>query len=239
METINDLLGYENMKIYQNPEMFSFSLDSILLPNFVTITKKTQNILDIGTGNAPIPLILSRKTNAKITAVEIQKDVYELAKKTIKHNKLENQINLIHADIKQIYQTMQPNYYDVITCNPPYFKVTNSSNINKNDYKTIARHEIELTLDTLCQIAKKLLKNDGSFAVVHRPERLSEILETMNKYNLIPKKIMFIHPKENHNANIVLIESKLNANKGLKVLPPLIAHTEDGKYTQEIKKYFK
>ena len=124
METINDLLGYEDIKIYQNPEMFSFSLDSVLLPNFVTINKNIKNILDIGTGNAPIPLILSTKTNAHIIAVEIQKDVYALAQKTVKINNLENQINLINADIKQIYQTMEPNYYDVITCNPPYFKVT-------------------------------------------------------------------------------------------------------------------
>lgn len=239
METINDLLGYEDIKIYQNPEMFSFSLDSVLLPNFVTINKNIKNILDIGTGNAPIPLILSTKTNANITAVEIQKDVYALAQKTVKINNLENQINLINADIKQIYQTMEPNYYDVITCNPPYFKVTENSNLNKNDYKTIARHEVELNLDNLCQIVKRLLKNDGIFALVHRPERLHEILETMTKYNLEPKKIMFIYPKEHQNANTVLIEARLNANKGLKVLPPLIAHTSDGQYTNEIKQYFK
>ncbi len=239
METINDLLGYENIKIYQNPEMFSFSLDSVLLPNFVTINKNIKNILDIGTGNAPIPLILSQKTNAHITAIEIQKEVYNLAQKTIQINHLENQVSLINADIKQLYQTMEPNYYDIITCNPPYFKVTKKSNLNKNDYKTIARHEIELNLDNLCQIAKKLLKNNGVFAIVHRPERLQEILETMTKYNLEPKKIMFIYPKENQNANTVLIEARLNAKKGIKILPPLVAHTKDNQYTKEIKQYFK
>lgn len=239
METINKLLGYENLKIYQNSEMFSFSLDSVLLPNFVTINNDVQNILDIGTGNAPIPLILSKKVNAKITAVEIQKEVYELAKKTIKLNNLQQQINLIYGDIKQIYKEMEANRYDIITCNPPYFKVEKQSNLNKNDYKTIARHEVELNLDILCKIAKKLLKNKGVLAIVHRPERLYEILENMTKNNLKPKRIKFIYPKKGENANTVLVEARLNGNEGIKVLPPLIAHDCNGNYTKEIKQYFK
>ncbi len=121
MEVINYLLGYENLKIYQNTDMFNFSLDSVLLPNFVTINKKTKRILDIGSGNAVIPIILSTKTTASIDAVEIQKEVYELGVKSIKLNKLENQINIYNEDIKDFYKNSETDVYDTITCNPPFF----------------------------------------------------------------------------------------------------------------------
>jgi len=146
METINYLLGYKNLKIYQDTEMFNFSLDSVLLPNFITIPKDAKNIMDIGTGNAPIPLILSTKTNAKIIGVEIQKEASILAKKSVKLNKIDNQITIINEDINKLKDKYPSDYFDVITCNPPFFKVNEKSKFNKNDYKTIARHEITLNL---------------------------------------------------------------------------------------------
>lgn len=239
METINYLLNYKNLKIYQDTEMFNFSLDSVLLPNFITISKNTSNILDIGTGNAPIPLILSTKTNAKIIGVEIQKDVSILAKKSVKLNNLENQITIINDDINNIKDTFPNNHFDIITCNPPFFKVNETSKLNKNDYKTMARHEITLNLDQICEIAKKLLKNNGILAMVHRPERLTDILGTMRNYNIEPKRIRFIHPKSNKEANIVLIEGRKNSKSGVKILPPIISHQENGDYTKEVQKYFK
>ena len=163
----NYLLNYDNMYIIQDTDMFNFSLDSVLLPNFVTINKKTKKILDIGSGNAPIPLILSTLTDAQIMAVEIQKDVYELGKESIKINKLENIIDFINADINELYKEIDTETFDVITCNPPYFKVNESSNLNDSEYKTIARHEIKLDLEKLFKIAKKLLKNKGNIAIVH------------------------------------------------------------------------
>ena len=238
METINYLLGYKNLKIYQDTEMFNFSLDSILLPNFITISSKAKNILDIGTGNAPIPLILSTKTTAKIIGVEIQKDVSILAKKTVKLNNLENQITIINDDINNIKDTFPNNHFDIITCNPPFFKVNATSKLNKNDYKTMARHEITLNLDQICEIAKKLLKNNGILAMVHRPERLTDILGTMRKYNIELKTIRFVHPKDNKDANIVLIEGRKNSRPGVKILPPLISHQENGDYTKEVQEYF-
>ena len=129
--------------------MFNFSLDSVLLPNFVTINKKTDRILDIGCGNAPIPLILSTKTSASITGVEIQKEVYALAIESVNINKKENQINIINKDINDYYKEIETDSFDVITCNPPFFKYIETSNINKNDYKTIARHEVKLNLNQL------------------------------------------------------------------------------------------
>lgn len=238
MQVINDLLGYKNLKIYQDTDMFNFSLDSVLLPNFITINKNTKQILDIGTGNAPIPIILSTKTDAKIIGVEIQKEVYDLAQKSIKLNKLENQIEIINGDINTIEKDLKINSFDIITCNPPFFEVTEKSNLNNNDYKTIARHEVKLNLKNICQIAKKLLKNDGVLGIVHRPERLTDILIEMRANNIEPKKIRFIHPKANENANILLVEGVLNGKKGIKIIPPLISHEENGDYTEEIQKYF-
>ena len=238
MEVTNYLLGYKDKYIVQNTQMFNFSLDSVLLPNFVTLNKNIKNILDIGCGNAPIPLILSTKTSALITGVEIQKDVYDLAVKSVKINNLENQINIINADINELYNKFETESFDVITCNPPFFKVSEQSNLNKSDYKTIARHEVKLNLDDIFKISKKLLKNNGYVAIVHRPERLLDILESMKKYNIEPKKIQFIYPKTNMESNILLVEGKKNGNKGLKILPPIYTHLENGEYTEQIKKYF-
>ena len=239
MKVTNYLLGYENLKIIQDNEMFNFSLDSVLLPNFITINESTKNILDIGCGNAPIPLILSTKTNAHITGIELQKEVSDMAKESVKLNNLENKIDIINEDIKTFYQSAQPEFYDIITCNPPYFEVKEKSRFNKNDYKTIARHEVTLKLEDILQISRKLLKNGGTLGLVHRPERLIDILLTMRKYNIEPKKIRLIYPGKNKAANILLIEGKKNGKKGLKILPPLYSHNPDGTYTEEIQKYFK
>lgn len=238
MKVVNDLLGYKNIKIIQDNEMFNFSLDSVLLPNFVTLNKNITKILDIGCGNAPIPLILSTKTNAKITGVEIQKEVYELAIVSIKLNKLENQIDIINQDINDFYKMTESDQYDVITCNPPFFKYKQTSNLNKNDYKTIARHEVKLNLNQIFTIAKKLLKNNGIIAMVNRPERLIEIINEMKKNNIEPKKIRLVYPHLDGEANILLIEGTKNGKPGLKILPPLYSHLENGEYTEEIKKYF-
>lgn len=234
----NYLLNYDNMYIIQDTDMFNFSLDSVLLPNFVTINKKTKKILDIGSGNAPIPLILSTLTDAQIMAVEIQKDVYELGKESIKINKLENRIDFINADINELYKEIDTDTFDVITCNPPYFKVNESSNLNDSEYKTIARHEIKLDLEKLFKIAKKLLKNKGNIAIVHRPERLSDIVSEMKKNNIEPKRIQFVYPSINSKANILLIEGTKNGNPGVKILPPLISHKQNGEYTEQVKQFF-
>lgn len=239
MKVTNYLLGYENLKIIQNSEMFNFSLDSVLLPNFITLNDSTKQILDIGTGNAPIPLILSSKTDAKITGIELQKEVSDMAKESVKLNNLENRINIINEDVRKYYQNTTPEFYDIITCNPPYFEVKETSRFNKNDYKTIARHEVTLKLEDILQISRKLLKNGGTLGLVHRPERLIDILITMRKYNIEPKKIRLIYPGKNKEANILLIEGKKNGKKGLKILPPLYSHNSDGSYTEEIQKYFK
>lgn len=238
METINYLLGYNDLKIVQDSSCFCFSLDSVLLPNFITINKSYTKILDIGCGNAPIPLILTKRTKAKIKGIEIQKEVYELARKTVQINKLENQIEIINDDINNYYLNEETDIYDAITCNPPYFKLSENSNINNSKYKTIARHEMSLTLDQIFKVSRKLLKNNGVVAIVNRPERLIEIIDSMKKNNIEPKKIQFVYPKKDKEANILLIEGSKNGKPGIKILPPIYAHNSDGEYTNEIKKYF-
>ena len=238
MKTINYLLGYNDLKIVQDSDCFCFSLDSVLLPNFVTVNKSCSNILDIGCGNAPIPLILTKRTDAKITGIEIQENIYNLAKESVEINNLQDQITIINDDINNYYQTKETDTFDVITCNPPYFKLTEESNLNDSTFKTIARHEKTLTLDQIFKIGKKLLKNNGNIAIVNRPERLVEIIDVMKQNNIEPKKIQFVYPKKDKEANILLIEGTKNGKPGIKILPPLYAHEDNGDYTSEITKYF-
>ncbi len=239
MNNLNYLLGYENLKIYQNDEMFRFSIDSILLPNFVTLRKNTKKILDIGTGNAVVPLILTNLTNATIDGVEIQKEVYNLGVDSVKYNSLEDKIHLYNMDVNEFYKHLQSDCYDTITCNPPFFKVNEQSIMNLSDYKKIARHEITLNLDDVFHIAKKLLKNNGNIAIVHRTERLVDIIETMKKYNIEPKKIQYVYSNLNSVSNILLIEGVKNGKPGVKVLNPLYIYDENGHYTTQILNYFK
>lgn len=235
---INDLVYFKDIKIVQDKDYFNFSLDSILLPNFVEITRRTKKILDMCTGNAPIPLILSMKTDAKIYGVELQKEVYDLAKETIKINNLENQIELINDNIKNLKKIFDTETFDIITCNPPYFKKKNDSIINENKIKSVARHEIEMKLEDVMIISKALLKNEGSLVLVHRTDRLIEIIELMKKHNIEPKRMRLIYPKVNMKSNLVLIDGRKNGKEGLKILPPLYIHNDDSSYTSDVLEMF-
>lgn len=237
-KVINDLVYYDNLKIVQNKNYFNFSLDSVLLPNFVFLGQNTKMILDLCTGNAPVPLILSTKTNAKIYGVEIQKDIYDMAVESVKINNLENRIELINEDAKNIINRFETDTFDVITCNPPYFKCSDTSLKNANDVKSIARHEIMIELEDVIKVARKLLKNGGSLCMVHRTDRLIEIIEIMRKHNIEPKRLQCIYPKKDSESNLILIDGKKNGNVGLKVLSPLYVHNDDGSYTDEVLKIF-
>lgn len=216
--------------------MFNFSLDTVLLANFCTITKDVKKIVDFGTNNAAIPLILSRRTNKPIIGVEIQKEAVELAKKNITLNNLDDQIEIVHSDIKEFV-----NYsikVGLVVCNPPFFKVDEDSNLNDNEFLTIARHEIKINLEEIIKSAAKILDNRGKFAMVHRPQRMIEILNLMQKYDIEPKRIKFVYPKYNKESHILLVEGIYKGKKGLKIEPPLYAHNDDGSYSDEVKKMF-
>ena len=238
MEVKNNLLNFKDKYIYQNTDWFMFSLDSVLLANFVSIKKDDKVIVDLATGNAPIAMLLSFRTNAKIYGVELQKEIFELGKKSVKENKMDLQISLINADIDNISSVFKSESVDVIVCNPPYFKTDSVNHLNNIDIKTIARHEVKFCLDMLFKNVRLILKNKGVCAIVHRPDRLIEIITKMKEYGIEPKRLQFCYPKNGKNANIVLIEGIKNGNSGIKVLPPIIAHNDSGEYTDEIKKYF-
>lgn len=237
-EVLNDLLGYDHLKIIQRPDMFNFSLDSTLLANFVTINKNVKKLVDLGTGNGPIPLFLSLRTKAKIIGVEIQAQSYDLAKRNIEINHLSNQIEIVHDDLKGINKKIGHQAFDIVTCNPPFFKVTNESNVNKNDYLTIARHEVLATLEDVVKEASLLLKHGGYFSLVHRPDRLLDIFEIMRHYKIEPKRLRLVYPKPNKECNTVLIEGRKSNQGGLRILPPLYVYHENNEYTEEIRKMF-
>lgn len=209
-----------------------------MIPRFCVL-KNNMKIIDFCTGNAPIPMILSTLTDSNIIGVELQKEIYNLAVQSIKINNLEDRITLLNMNVLDIFNVYETDSFDLITCNPPYFKVNEFSNLNNNMIKSIARHEIEIKLEDICRISKKLLKNNGSLVLVHRTDRLSEIIDLLLKYNLQPKRIRFLYPKEQENSNLVLIDARKNGNIGLKVLPPLICHNMDGSYTKEVLDMFR
>lgn len=214
---LNDLFDYDNLKIYQIKGNFKFSLDSILLAEYVKITKNTKTILDLCTGNSAIPLILSTKTNAKIDAFEIQEHIYNLGINSVKYNKLEGQITLYNANVLDIDNYIKNKKYDIITCNPPYFKVEDKSYINECDELAIARHEIKVDLESIFKIASSHLNDKGEFYLVHRLTRLDEIIIYANKYNLNVKNIEMIQTKNENKPYIVLVRCIKNAKLGVKV----------------------
>lgn len=236
MNKIHELLGYDRIKIIQNDEMFSFSLDSMLLANFVN-TKGSKNIIDLGTGNAPIPLFLTLKTDAKIIGVEIQKEVYDLACESVKINNFEKQISIINSDIKDIYRTVGANNFDIVICNPPFFKYSKESIINKNDYLTIARHEVLVTIVDIIKEANKLLCNGGKLYLVHRVNRMTEIIKDLEENNFGIKKIQLIYPVKDKDAYMFLLEAKKNRPTDLVIGKPLIVY-ENNEYTEEVKEIF-
>lgn len=238
MQIINDVVG-KNLKIYQDNNFFKFSLESVLLPNFVDIKLKDKLILDLCTGNAPIPLILSTKTKATIYGVELQEEIYNLALKSIELNEKQDQIKLLNEDVKNLKKIFKGDTFDIITVNPPYFKVLEKSSLNFNKIKTNARHESTLTLEELLKIVKFLLKNDGSFYMVHRTERFIEIIELLKINNLMPKEIQFIYPYEGKESKLFMIKAVKNGKFGVKIIEPLYIHNKDGSYKDNIKEIFK
>ena len=215
MEVLNDLYDY-GLKIYQDSELFKFSLDSLLLAEFVTVEKSDKKLLDICSGNAPLPLIIGKNYDIEITGVEIEKDIITLAEKSISENKLSN-IKMLNCNAKDLKNYFPGNNFDIITCNPPFFKVDKTSLINTEIKKAIARHEITITLNEIFELTKYLLKDNGKFYLVHRPERLEEIITLANKNKLHIKEMIFIHSDIKKNAIMVLLKMVKNSRLGVKI----------------------
>ncbi len=230
-ERLDDLLTHE-LKIVQSKEVFSFSMDAVLLAHFPAIPSKGK-IVDLCSGNGVIPLLMSVKTKGRIYGVEIQERLVDMANRSIKMNQLEDQITMLHLDLKEAPDQLGRNQFDLVTVNPPYLPI-NGQDKNENEHIAIARHELYTHLDEVIQVSSQLLKVGGRIAMVHRPSRLVDIISSMRNAQLEPKKIRFIHPHANKEANMVLVEGKKLGGKELHVLPPLIVYKEDGEYQDEI-----
>ena len=234
MERLDDVLGYKDLKIYQNSTYFSFSLDSIILANYASIRLRDKNIVDFCTGNGVIPLILTRRTKNNIIGVEIQEKLAELATKSVEYNKLTDRITIYNEDAKE-FSKNHLNEFDLVLCNPPYFKIEDKSNLNESYEKKIARHEVLFNLEDLCISCKKVLKDNGNLCIVHRTDRLMEILETLRKYNLEPKRVRFVHENISKESTLVLVEAQKCGSVGLIVESPIVLYNLDGTLTDEYK----
>ncbi|ASP27785.1 methyltransferase [Spiroplasma corruscae] len=237
MKVKNKLLNYKDLEIIQDSNHFNFCLDSVLLARFVTFNKKVKKIVDIGTNNAIIPLILSKYTKAAIYGVEIQEEPSILARKNIEANNLINQIEIINQDIKN-FTIKRNNFCEIVVCNPPFFRIDENSNLNTKESLVIARHEKFLSLEEMIHFSRILLNNDGKLVFIHLAERFEDIIIALNKSSFSIKKIRFIYSKNEKFSNKILVEAKLSNNKGCKIFPPLYIHNDDGSYTNDVKVFF-
>lgn len=229
-----DQLFSTDVKIIQNREVFSYSIDSVLLSRFPEIPS-CGLIVDLCSGNGAVGLFASTRTKAPIIEVEIQERLADMAERSIHLNHLEDQVQMIHDDLKNLLNHVPRTGVDLILCNPPYFKVSETSKKNVSEYYLLARHEITTNLEEICDIARHALKSNGRLAMVHRPDRFLDIIDTMRQYNLAPKRIQFVYPKMGKDANMLLIEAiKDGSTDGLKILPPLFVHKKNGEYTDDI-----
>lgn len=230
-----DYLFRENRKIIQSKRFFSFSLDAVLLADFVNLPQKRQfKYLDFCSGNGIIPIILSAKTTNPLEGIELQSELVEMARRSIEINQLENQITIHEGDLNEFPHGNAD--YDFITCNPPYFLLENSKEIHRLTSHHLARHEVSLTMDQWLFKASKLLKDKGRLYIVHRPERLDDLMEGLLQHGFSLKRIKFAYPKVGALANIVLIEAIYRGGRrGVRIEPPLIVHQENGEYTPEMK----
>jgi tRNA1(Val) A37 N6-methylase TrmN6 len=235
-----DQLFAEDIKVIQSAKVFSYSVDSVLLANFPNIPKRGE-IVDLCAGNGAVGLFVSRKTKAPITQIELQERLADMGRRSIELNNLEEQMKMLTMDLKDIPSQMNHDYVDLLLVNPPYFKKEASGKkINPNPHLAIARHEIHANLDDVVSASAYLLKTNGRLAMVHRPDRLLDILDTFKKYKIAPKRIQFVYPKVGKESNTILIEGiKNGSTDGLRILEPLIIHDENGEYTKEVwEKYY-
>lgn len=236
-ERIDDL-EYENLKIIQNGKGFCFGMDSVLLSDFAKGIKKNSKIMDLGTGTGILGILLSAKTqNTKIVGVEIQKKVAQMAQKSIALNQLQDRFTIICENVKNLKEKYASGCFDAIVTNPPYKKL-GTGMVNDLNTKLISRHEITATLADFIVTSSYLLKDMGSLYMVHRPERLVDILTDLRQYHLEPKVLKFVYPNQNKEPNLILIKAVKNAKPFLKIERPLYVYQANGTYTEEILKIY-
>lgn len=236
-ERIDDL-EFKNLKIIQNKEGFCFGIDSVLLSDFAKGIKRNSKVLDLGTGTGIISILLCGKTDLKkVIGVEIQQEVAEMASRSIKLNDLQDKFEVINENILNLNNIYENQSFDVIVTNPPY-KKKNTGIINEKEKKVISRHEITADLEDFIKMSKDLLKDRGEFYMVHRPERLVDILNLMRKYKIEPKILRFVYSDRNKEPKLILIKGVKNSKPFLKIEKNLYIYDGNGKYTEEILKIY-
>lgn len=235
-ETLDDLqIG--GIHVIQKRNAFRFGVDAVLLANFARV-KRGMKVIDLCSGTGIIPFILAGKTEAAyITGIEIQEEMVEMANRAIEFNELNDKMQFINGDLKNLKLLKSVDRVDVVTVNPPY-KLRNSGIINEDDKNAIARHEICCTLEDVIIACRTVLKDNGRMYMVHRPERIADILCLMRKHRIEPKAIRMVHPNTKKAPNIVLIEGQRDGGEFLKWQPPLYVYNDDGGYTEEIDKIY-
>lgn len=222
--------GYQ---IIQDRERFCFGMDAVLLTGFANV-KKGERLLDLGTGTGIIPILLEAKTQGMhFTGLEIQEESADMARRSVILNDLSEKIDIVCGDIKDASNIFGGAVFDVVNTNPPYMTEKHGLK-NPEEPKAIARHEIKCTLDDVIREDAKVLKPGGRFYMVHRPRRLVEIIETMRKYRIEPKRMKMVHPFVDREANMILIEGRRGEKPMMKVEPPIIVYKEQGVYSDEI-----
>ena len=243
MEQTDTLLN--GNKIIQDSDGFMFGIDAVLLAHFaLDDIKKNDSVIDLCTGTGIVPLLLEKCVPAGVsfTAIEIQEKYAGLAQRSVDLNSLSDKIKIINGDIKNTGTIFAKHSFNVVTCNPPYMICEQGKN-NPNDEKAIARHEIYCTLSDVCEAADFLLHTHGSFFMIHKANRLPEIFDCLLEHKMEPKRMQLIQPFEKDEANLVLVEARKNASKGLTVCPPIIVRQSEGpqknEYTDQVNEIYK
>ena len=236
-ERIDDLQR-DGYVIIQNPDKFCFGVDAVLLSGFARIRDK-DCVLDMGTGNGIIPILLAAKTGAdSIVGLEIQPDSADMAQRSVRLNNLEDRVRIVQGDIKEAVTLFGQQSFTAITCNPPYM-IGQHGLINESRSMAIARHEIACTLEDIIFQGSRLLRECGRFFMVHRPFRLVEIVVLFTKYGLEPKRMRFVQPYADKEPNLVLIEAVKGGRSRVTVEKPLIIYRKPHVYTDEVLRVYK
>jgi tRNA1Val (adenine37-N6)-methyltransferase len=230
-ETLDSI---KNIKLFQAKDGYRFSVDALLLENFISDIRLDKGI-EFGTGSGIISILLAKRLEGvKLKAVEIQKELAKRARRNVSLNRLDDRIEVLSRDIKDLRGIFTANEFDFVFANPP-FRKPETGRMSKDEERAVARHEIEITLPDLVKTASYLLKHSGRFYLIYHPFRFAELISILRSAGLEPKRVRFVHSRQGEEAKMVLIESLKGSRTWLKVDPPLFVHEKGKAYTTEMR----